>query len=283
MFIVSLFLVKNITQYKKQAAENSGLVYNSEIIETLITKDTDKDGLLDWEESLWGTDPANKDTDGNGVGDEVEVAKLKEQKIESGEVTDPDDLTETDKFSRELFSTIVALNQAGAIDEATIDKLSDSLTEQIGNAPQEKVYKTGDIKIINKDDPQTIKNYNDAMDKIHAEYPLKGNIMDILARFVADENNTDDSALLEFDPIIEQIHKIINAILKMNVPQPLTVPHLNFVNELQKMVENLSDIRFYDNDALKALSAASQLETNIIELESAARKLAEIVQNKLNN
>ncbi len=36
-------------------------------------KDTDKDGLKDWEEALWKTDPSNPDTDGDGSSDGEEV------------------------------------------------------------------------------------------------------------------------------------------------------------------------------------------------------------------
>ena len=32
-------------------------------------KDTDNDGLKDWQEALWRTDKNNSDTDGDGVGD----------------------------------------------------------------------------------------------------------------------------------------------------------------------------------------------------------------------
>ncbi len=35
--------------------------------------DTDHDGLLNWEEKLWGTDPNNPDTDGDGTSDGEEV------------------------------------------------------------------------------------------------------------------------------------------------------------------------------------------------------------------
>jgi hypothetical protein len=42
--------------------------------------DTDLDGLKDWEEALWGTDPKNPDTDGDGTADgresEEELARL---------------------------------------------------------------------------------------------------------------------------------------------------------------------------------------------------------------
>lgn len=37
--------------------------------------DTDRDGLLDWEEALWGTDPNRPDTDGDGTPDGEEAAQ----------------------------------------------------------------------------------------------------------------------------------------------------------------------------------------------------------------
>ncbi|MCH7529851.1 hypothetical protein IIB50_01915 [Patescibacteria group bacterium] len=38
------------------------------------TLDSDDDGLKDWEEVLWGTDPFNPDTDNDGTDDGVEIA-----------------------------------------------------------------------------------------------------------------------------------------------------------------------------------------------------------------
>jgi len=38
-------------------------------------KDSDNDGLKDWEEALWKTDPQNPDTDGDGTPDGKEVAE----------------------------------------------------------------------------------------------------------------------------------------------------------------------------------------------------------------
>src|SRR3990167_6963602 len=39
----------------------------------LLAKDGDSDGLKDWEEQLWKTDPYNPDTDGDGTGDGQEI------------------------------------------------------------------------------------------------------------------------------------------------------------------------------------------------------------------
>ena len=39
----------------------------------LIDKDSDSDGLKDWEETLWKTDPKNPDSDGDSYLDGLEV------------------------------------------------------------------------------------------------------------------------------------------------------------------------------------------------------------------
>jgi len=38
-------------------------------------KDTDRDGIFDWEEAFLGTDPFNPDTDGDGLSDPQEIAR----------------------------------------------------------------------------------------------------------------------------------------------------------------------------------------------------------------
>src|SRR3990167_7988543 len=39
----------------------------------ILSSDSDNDGLKDWEELLWKTDPRNPDTDGDGTTDNEEI------------------------------------------------------------------------------------------------------------------------------------------------------------------------------------------------------------------
>ena len=81
VFVLVVFVLKNKDSLglagKENGTEEMGLIYGNEILENLITRDTDLDGVLDWEEGLWGTDPTKKDTNDDGVFDGVEIAKLK--------------------------------------------------------------------------------------------------------------------------------------------------------------------------------------------------------------
>ncbi len=53
--------------------------------------DTDQDGLKDWEEVLWKTDPNNPDTDGDGITDyeEAKIAQRKQERVTTRPATEP--------------------------------------------------------------------------------------------------------------------------------------------------------------------------------------------------
>jgi hypothetical protein len=298
VFLVALFLIKNkslftnIANYTSQSANQGGLAYNKAIIEDLVARDLDKDGVLDWEESLWGTDPTKKDTNGDGMPDNVEIENLKKQKEQNGQdeqgeslltAENGENLTETDKFSRELFATIAALNQSGAMDQATIDQLSSSLAERIQNSPPRKVFSLADLKIIKNETLIDVKNYNSAFDSLSAKYPVNYNVYDVLQKFVVDENSVDTTALSELDPIIIQVNKIIADMARMNVPTSFSSLHLDLINALQRLLENVSDIKLYDTDPIVALSGMSQYDSNTVALETAISNLGIAVQKKLSN
>lgn len=294
VFLVALFVLKTTSVFKNKtneaneentAIQQGGLTYGgNEILGDLVSKDTDLDGILDWEESLWGTDPTKRDTNDDGTSDFVEIEKLRAAEGKTIETTeDIANLTQTDKFSRELFVTVATLSQGGEMDQATVDKISESLAGRIQNSTPRKIFMPTDIKVIKDDSLQAINNYNNTLDDIHKKYPVKVNVMDILQKFMIDENNVDVSVLAELNPIIEQTNKIIDAISKMSVPQSIAPLHLDFINGLQRLSENVSDIKLYETDVIVSLGAISQYEQNTTLLESATNNLANAIKQKLNN
>jgi len=264
------------------------LVYNTETLGDIINKDTDGDGILDWEESLWGTSPMERETT-PGILDSVAIEELKAQKAEEAELNgeleslDTENLTQTDRFSRELFSTISALSQNGSVDQVVIDELSTSLAEQIKNSPVQKIFLLSDLKIIQDDNFQSIKNYDDTLNIIHQKHPAERTVMDVLQDFAADEENVDTAVLSELDPINAQVRGIIGDMVEMNVPQSLAVLHLDIVNGLQRLSENIDNIKFFDTDVIVALGAISQYEANTDLLAEATINLTDAINQKLSN
>ena len=296
VFAVALFLLKTTSVFEnketyKGAGQKNGLTYGNITIKDLVNKDTDGDGILDWEEGLWGTDPTKKETT-PGTPDKVAIENLKKQTgqnqqglplLKNGDNQSIENLTQTDQFSRELFSTIATLNQNGIVDQATIDKLGASLAEKIQNPIIRKVFLISDIKTINDNSVQAFINYNNALNSIFQKYPTTYSVLDVLQEFIIDENSVDVSVLSKLNPIIEQSNKVMTAMVKMNVPQSLSVLHLNFINTLQRLVENLSDIKLYDNDSIVALGGISKYKENTTQLESDLNNLVNVIDQKLKN
>ena len=252
-----------------------------------MEKDTDGDGVPDWEEGLYGTDPTNKETT-PGIPDSTTIAKLKTDQGTNGTTTggnnqEPENLTQTDKVSRQLFATVAATEQSGAMDQATADQISSSLADKIQNSAPRKVYALSDIKIINNDLFATTEKYSEALADVFKKYQVGYTILDVLQKFAPDENNVDTSALSKLDPIITQTNTMIGGMLKTAVPQSLAALHLEVINALERVVENISDIKLYDTDPVVALGGINQYETNSTLLESAVKNLGDMVKQKLNN
>ena len=264
------------------------MTYNTVAIGDLVNKDTDKDGILDWEEPLWGLDPTKIETT-PGVPDSSVIKKLRaEQGFEisttEGIVENySENLTETEKFSREFFSTAAALSQSGVTDQETMDQIGVALAEKIQNSSPRKIFQLLDIKAINNNSAQTIETYASSLNNAYVKNPIKGNVVDILEKFIIDENNVDGSVLEELDPIIKQTQNLINEVLKINVPESLTLQHLDFLNAMERVVENISNIRLYNSDVVLALGGISQYDKNTILLESALKNLSDAISQKLNS
>ncbi len=157
------------------------------------------------------------------------------------------------------------------------------LLEKVKNPVVRKIFLTSDLNIQTKEDAQTIKNYADALATIQKIYTVNYTVLDILQKFSADENNVDPKILVKLDPIIEQTSKVIHAGIKTSVPQSLSVLHLNVINSLQRLLENMKDIQLYDTDPIVAFGAISQYNQNASILESDMFNLQSAIQQRLNN
>ena len=287
VFVGTLFLLKNKTLFQNQPlnqVNGSAISYDGKLVSDLVTIDTDSDGIADWEETLWGTDPTQKVSNSEEIEDSLYIAKLKNEKVVGGiegETKKEEDLSQTDKFSRELFSTVAALNQAGPVDQDTVDKLSESIAEKMKNPVVRKVFLESDIKIINDNSVKAYTNYQKALTSIQTKYPTTHTVMDVLQKFIVDENTVDESALTDLDPILVQINKILDAILKTSVPESISNLHLEVINALERLSENVSDIRLYEKDPIVSMVAMGKYEENTDSLQSTFTALIDAINKKL--
>ncbi len=141
-------LLKNQKKEQKQPISQELSVLKPITAEE-IDKDSDNDGLKDWEESLWGTNPNNPDTDGDGTPDGQEVKqgrnpllaskngkndKLENQKLKETDSLLPAELPSfTDLLSQQFFGDYLFLREkdGGQISQKARKNLS-----PLSSAPQ---------------------------------------------------------------------------------------------------------------------------------------------------
>lgn len=289
--VVLLFSLKTKTEFKNQTGKN-GLVYSgSETVEELVNRDTDLDGVPDWEESLWGTDPTKPDTNGDGIPDGVEIKRLKgiTGTGDSSTQTTKENLTETDKFSRELFSTIATLNQIGNIDQDAIDNISNSLAQQIQSSAKQ-IFLFSDLKTIQDSSAEAIKKYDNSLESLIKKYPtlsknsstivypIQNIFVEVFQEFLS---NSDADVLNRFDPVIKEIKGLVAGMVKTPVPQGLAVLHLDVINGLERVAENLNDLKSIEGDTIVAMGAASKFKENIELLQASINKLQTAINQQI--
>lgn len=273
ILVGSLFFLKNKSEYKNGPVQSTGLAYNNQTVGDLVNKDTDRDGILDWEEGLWRTDPTKVDTDNDGEPDSTEITKLKgipASLNESISLQDEERLTETDKFSRELFTTVAALNQTGGMDQDTINKLSVALTSKIQDPRVGKIFSSKDIKVTGNDNAD-VQAYNNSLENLSKKYKVvfkygyEGvsfsfgiNVGQILEKYTS--NGEDLSIMSELDPIIKETSLIVDEMANMIVPKKFANDHLGIINAFEALTENLSEIKLIEEDPILAFGAISNFE-----------------------
>jgi len=270
-----------------------GLTYNpNDTVADLVNKSTTGDGIPDWEKVLWGLDP-KKSENVPGVPDSVTIAKLQQEangassQATVGTTNSSANLTQTDQFSREFLATITTLQANGAIDasgnmnQATMDNLTNTLENNVQNSPQRKIYTLSDIKIINSDSTKTIETYKNALINFYPKNPI--NVTNILQRFAVDDtgNDANPTVLPELDPAIKQMSDFLNGMIKTPVPQSFASLHLDTMNALESVIENLNDVQLYNTDPIVAFSGMSKYVQDSTTLESNSQALISAITQKL--
>ena len=289
VFVVALFFIKNKNIFNSTVkyltvSPKNGLTYDpNETVADLINKSTTGDGIPDWEKILLGLDP-NKTENVPGVPDSVTIQKMIQANganTQTNTNTDDSNLSQTDQVSREFFATVTSLEESGAIDangnmdQATQDQITNSLINSIQNTPQRKIYTLNDIKIINDHSAKALKKYADILHSFYPKNQANYTVMDVLQKFAPDDtgNNANSAILSELDPIVKQFSGLENGMLNMQVPQPLASVHLDIINAIEGVVENLNDVQQYSTDPIVAFSGMSKYQADADLMNSMFQKL----------
>jgi hypothetical protein len=236
---------------------------------TLTDLDSDSDGLKDWEENLYRTDPHKPDTDGDETPDGEEI-KLGRDPTKKG----PNDkLAIQEKVALqadETYNTLKQIAEGGNLTQAIISQLLNTQGPEALLKPQnaEETADTiaayldkfkistdftpseipdADLIIINDARPSSIKQYFNTIAELYEKHiiPLSEDDVVILINALNKQEKIDPKTLAI---PISAITALIEKIKKTPAPEPLIILHKKELFYAEKTIAELELLKHADTE-----------------------------------
>ena len=286
LLISNIFFGKNsfVALGKKGNLQNEKITLNN-----LLQKDSDGDGVMDWEEALWGTDP-NKEKSFNDISDADYIKqKRTDLKISNeSELTQNDrgGLTETDKFAQEFFASLSAMKQSGQIDQNTINNVSASLGQNIVDPSLIDKYSEKDIILDENDGTDIQENYYTNAQNLFESYKEKGigDELEIVSVIVGSENaQTSKDSIDKLTKIANAYQEFAQEMIKTSVPESLAQYHIQIINNANNTGISVRNMIKVVDDPIVGLSGLSQYQEYSDNLILSVENLKIILSTLSNN
>ena len=252
----------------------------TELLQALATKDSDADGLPNWQESLYGTDANVADTFKLGMTDGAAVAQglivpkaitdVRTPASSSGASSvdglppAPEEGTLTAQFAETFFTNFLAAREANGGADLSESQMNDvanqtvaALTSSIKPAPDFKSMK--DLNVTGSG-PEAMRTF-----AVSAEAVLRNNKSDATTTDIAYLKSAiidgNESAYGHIASIAKGFRSSAAGIAVLPVPEELASDALLLINTLMRMGELDTDFTQAESDPLVAILALQQYQT----------------------
>lgn len=286
LMVVGGYVLPGLT-FPETKAVNAELT--DDLLASYISKDTDGDGLPDWQESLYGTDANTADTDGDGISDGEAVRRglLTPTNLASEIPTDPigdedipgEDPAEgslTEEFSRAFFQAYVQASNgqplAAEAQQALITRLLGDFSTRAGrlvNSSYTTVSVRTNAAISTRDYTASVE---DAIRR--NDINLEGRTPSELMQAAVEDG--DEAARLKLVSLANAEAATARELLAIQVPPALAQQHLQLLRSTDSLAKATRLVSGYKTDpvatmgALIAYAPASQEFVNAIKAVASA-------------
>lgn len=232
-----------------------------------LNQDLDNDGLKDWEEILWKTEPNNSDTDGDGTndGEEIKLGRnpLKpgpRDEFESAALSKLDaataETTLTQKIGREFLSQYLVLKNRGDLTSEQKDFIINSMLDKLSGPITENQYSKKDIKVLSDNSGKNIKNYINQLGKIFGNFQdiQKGELL-IFLEIANNENEENPQKIEELQKNRLVYEKSAKEILDLRTPSNYQNIHLGFINHFIAIAKIIAGMELIYKDSGQSISS----------------------------
>ncbi len=223
------------------------------LLQAIATKDSDADGLTDWEEMLYGTDPKNPDTRQLGMTDGEAVAKglivpkaiadikvATSSPLQTGEYglpPPPADGTLTAAFAKSFFAIYMDAKQANGGADLSQQQLADvqnkalaSLTNAVVVAPN---FKSARNLVVSGSGPDALRAFAVTAEAIFLKNTSESSKSELLYLQDAVQNN-DPTALIHIASIAKAYRDGAVGLARLPVPTELAAGDLMLINAMMR-------------------------------------------------
>lgn len=260
----------------------------TELLKAIAIKDSDSDGLPDWEEALYGTDPHNPDTfklgftDGEAVTRGLIVPKaiadIAVATSTTGAIVDPSlppapaDGTITATFAKNFFTFFLSAKQKNGGADLTDAQMNDvatqalnSLTSSITIAPD---FKSAQGLTSAGSGVDAMKTFAVDAEAILLKNKSTASTSEIVYLKQAIEND-DDIALAHIESIAKAYRESAIGLAKLPVPKELAEADLALVNSMMRVSQLVSDFARVNTDPMASMLALNQYPQVVLNMGNA--------------
>ena len=229
---------------------------------SVLSPDTDGDGLLDWQEAFRGSDKENPDTDGDGTSDGEEVRAGRDPIVAGPN----DPLTTTDGpvlfenvnytpgslsegVSTNFISNYILLDEVGQLNEETVGTLETQIVDEAYNTAQIKDrYTIFDITTFPDYEKEKIVQYGNTFASI---------LLDYYATFASIKKTDDATYIATVSAVFISFAEELSHI---PTPAGAAEAHLKFINNTNRVGQAIQILNVSDQDPVRAFFALQQYE-----------------------
>lgn len=258
------------------------------LLQTLANKDSDHDGLPNWEEVLYGTNPYKADTFGLGMTDGEAVAKglivpkvftlpntatstiVKADNSVYGSAPTQGSLT--DIFAKNFFSVYLAqkeLNKGAALSKQQLTGIVKQAMAQLNNQVTAPIpYRTISQIKIGGSGTTAMRTYAAGVQQAFSKHTIsqdKG-VLIYLQEAAQDSNTT---AVAHIQAIADICSAAAAALAQMTVPTEVAQAHLKMINAYAGMASVINNLAKINTDPIIAMLALSQYKKSAVTLAQA--------------
>lgn len=271
------FLISKKSIFNKNATTAQPIV-----VKDIVENDEDRDGLADWQETLWGLDPANKDSDGDGISDSEELETIQKQlKTPStfGEIEATSSAeTRTDQFAEQIVQLVSALQGAGQLNEENQQAIIEQIVAYGENAVIEKKYTEKDISIVSSNETN-LEIYIQKLNEILGTIQVTPEDVRLLIQIDPDQF---ELLQLRYSEAEKKYSTLAKSLLSMKVPKDIAYEHLEFINASYAIENTFSAYQLLETDPILMLQKYASLEITLDYFNVSSKNLLQRLQSLYN-